>query len=101
MKEQLIEKVIYKSGCNNKPTYREMYRLNDLVVKIEITADLLNTIGPRIYVLDKNSFDWKCVYHIPKSIATTTEWSEKESDFKADINELKSMLKQILNIKEK
>ena len=101
MKEELIEKVIYKAGCNDRHTYREIYQINDIVVKIEITADLLNTIGPRIYVLDKNSFDWKCVYHIPKSIATTTQWSEKESDFKADVNELKSMLKQILNIKEK
>lgn len=101
MKEELIEKIIYKSSNgNHKPVYREIYKLNDLVVKIEITADLSNTVGPRISVLDTNSFDWKCIYHIPVNIANTTEWSEKESDFKPDIIKLKNVLNKILNIKE-
>lgn len=102
MKEELIEKIIYKnSNGNRKPTYREIYRLNDVVVKIEITADLINTVGPKISVLDTSSFDWKYIYHIPVNMANTTQWSEKESDFKPDVIKLKNILNKILNIKEK
>lgn len=115
IKENQIEKIAYKAGCNGSIHYREIYELQlkrnpnkDIVekykVKIEIDTDESNPKEAKIFVLDKNCFEWKVVYTIPAKLLKTkvnqynygNNCQSAVNEFKADAIELKEKLYEIL-----
>lgn len=114
-KENLIEKIAYKAGCNNSIHYREIYELElkrnpnkDIIekykIKIEIDTDESNPKEAKIFVLDKNYFEWKVVYTIPAKLLNTkvnqynygNNCQSAINEFTLDVIELKEKLYKIL-----
>lgn len=115
IKENQIEKIAYKAGCNNSIHYREIYELEikrnpnkDIVekykIKIEIDTDESNPKEAKIFVLDKNCFEWKVVYTIPAKLLKTNvnqynygnNCQSAINEFTSDVMELKEKLYKIL-----
>ena len=104
-KQEIIEKICYKSS-NQSLSYREIYKLNDKKIKLEIKSDSYhNQCYARGYVL-KND-EWTQAYSIPYSLMQTPEgliykndYKNKpavaEINFKEDIQKLKTQIEKIL-----
>lgn len=104
-KQEIIEKICYKSS-NQSLSYREIYKLNDKKIKLDIKSDSYhNQCYARAYVL-KND-EWTQIYSIPYSLMRTSEgliykndYKNKpamaEINFKEDIQKLKTQTEKIL-----
>jgi len=104
-KQEIIEKICYKSS-NQSLSYREIYKLNDKKIKLDIKSDSYhNQCHAKAYVL-KND-EWTQIYSIPYSLMQTPEgliykndYKNKpavaEINFKEDIQKLKTQTEKIL-----
>ena len=100
-KEELIEKICYKGGCNDSIHYREIYRYHDRTFKIDIDTDSSNPSPAYLRILEGTT--WNVLYLIPDSLKNvendigyrmTPTVALKE--FQKDVEELKAKGKQIL-----
>lgn len=103
--ENSIEKICYVSS-NQSISYREIYQLNDKKIKLEIKSDsYLNQCYAKASVLKED--DWNIIYTIPYSLMVTPEGlsyksdyknnpTTAESNFKKDIEKLKTQTEKIL-----
>jgi len=99
VKEKLIEKLYFKSGCNKTDTYQEIFKVKikdkEYTVKVYINSDKQYT--NYIAVFDINTLEWKNIYSIPKSLMKTPTDFASQYQFQEDIKTLKSRFYEILN----
>lgn len=105
MKPELLEKICYKSNSQSV-SYREIYKLQDKKIKIDIKSDSYeNQCYARASVL-KND-EWQIIYSIPHSLMKTpnnlaykleykNSPASAEKEFKDDIKKLKELAEKIL-----
>lgn len=103
--ENTIEKICYTSS-NQSISYREIYKLNDKKIKLEIKSDSYhNQCYARASVLKQD--DWNIIYTIPYSLMKAPEGlhyhreykykpENAEPSFKSDIEKLKTQVEKIL-----
>jgi len=111
IKEETIEKIVY-SGHNDKVVYRELCKINGIPVKVDIRTDFCNNFGGTIFVLNKDTLEWKALYSIPNSFLEVYKdnangycASERDAEvcqkfyiekFKKDTDDLKTKLIELL-----
>ena len=114
LKEETIEKVVYPVS-NGKVAYQELYKINGIIAKIDISTDYSNTFGAYIYTLNKETLKWNELYTIHSSLLKVyadhpfgihADYKEREQlknkqsfyigKFKEDADKLKSKLIEIL-----
>lgn len=99
VKEKLIEKLYFKSGCNKTDTYQEIFKVKikdkEYTVKVYINSDkqYINNIS----VFDINTLEWKNIYSIPKFLMRTPTDFASQYQFQEDIKTLKNMFYEILS----
>lgn len=100
-----IEKELFKPSSQSL-AYREFYKHNDVVVKIEIKAD---NHAPQSHATAEvlNGLKWETLYTIPHSEMKTNHdivyllqyqnnYKKAETEFKADLTRIKNMVEKLI-----
>jgi len=105
LKEVTIEKITYTSSSQSI-SYREIYKLEDKKIKLEIKSDgYKNQCYAKAYFLKES--EWILIYTTPYSLMKTPDNlyyqreyknnpQKAEAEFKSDIQELKKQIRTIL-----
>lgn len=104
IKEIIIEKITYKGS--QSINFREIYKLDEKRIKLEIKSDSYDQQCYAIAYLLKDE-QWKTIYSIPYSEMNTSKGlcyhityrsnaSAAEAEFKSDIERLKKYVEKIL-----